>query len=60
MDTAGFTVYIKTEDVETYIKIAKYVETKLDTLNYELDRPLPEGKNKILIGLMKDILDGKW
>ena len=28
---------------------------KLDLiLNYELDRPLPKGKNKKVIGLMKD------
>ena len=28
-------------------------------LNYELDKPLLKGKNKILIGLMKDELGGK-
>ena len=26
--------------------IAEDVETRLDTSNYELDRPLPKGKNK--------------
>ena len=31
---------------------------KLDS-NYELDRPLPKGKNKKVIGLMKDELGGK-
>ena len=51
MDTAGFTVYIKTEDIETYVEITKYVETNLDAWNYELDGPLPRGKNKILIGV---------
>ena len=29
------------------------------TSNYELDRPLPKGKNKKLVGLMKDELGGK-
>ena len=27
--------------------------------NYEVDRPLPTGKNKKVIGLMKDELGGK-
>ena len=56
MDTAGFIVYIK-QDI--YAEIAKDVETKFDISNYELDKPLPRGKNKIAIGLMKDILDGQ-
>ena len=38
--------------------IAEDVETRSDSSNYKLDRPLPIGKNKI-IGLMKDELDGK-
>ena len=29
------------------------VETRFDTSNYELGRPLPKGKNKV-IGLIKD------
>ena len=29
-----------------YKDIAKDIETRFDTSNYELDRPLPEGKNK--------------
>ena len=44
MDTDSFIVYIKTED--NYIDIPKDVETRFDTSNYELDRPLSEGKNK--------------
>ena len=52
IDTDSFIVYIKTEEI--YIDIEKYVETRFDTLNYELDRPLPKGKNKKVIGLMKD------
>ena len=35
------------------------VETRFDTLNYELDRLLPKGKNKNAIWLMKNKLCGK-
>ena len=38
--------------------IAEDVETRFDTSNYELDRPLPKGKNKV-IGLVKVELCGK-
>ena len=48
MDTHSFIVYIKTDDI--YKEIAEDVETKFDTSNYELDRPLPKGKNKKVIG----------
>ena len=44
MDPDSFIVYIKTEDI--YADIVKDVETRFDTSNYELDRPLPKGKNK--------------
>ena len=54
MDTHRFIVYIKTEDI--YSDIAKVVETKFDTSNYELDRLLPKGKNKNVIGVIKDKL----
>ena len=53
----SFIVYIKTGDI--YIGIAEDVETRFDTSNYELDRPLPKGKNKKVIGLMKDKLGRK-
>ena len=33
--------------------------TRFDTSNYESDRPLPKGKNKNVIGLMRDELGGK-
>ena len=33
------------------------MQTKLDSLNYELGRPLPKGKNKK--GLIRDELGGK-
>ena len=43
MDTDSFILHIKTDDV--YTDIAKDVETRFDTSNYELDRPYPKGKN---------------
>ena len=42
MDTCSFTVYIKTEDI--YVDIAKVVEKRFNTSNYELDTPLHKGK----------------
>ena len=48
---------IKTNDF--YEDIANYDENRFDTLNYEVNRPLPMGKNKKVIGLMKDELVGK-
>ena len=44
MDTDSFIVYIKTDDICK--DIAEDVETRFDTSNYELDRPLSKGKNK--------------
>ena len=38
---------------------AEDVETRFDTSNYELCRPLPKGKNKEATGLMKDELGGR-
>ena len=52
-----FIVYRKTDDI--YKDIAEDVETRFDTLNFELDRPLPNGKNENVIGLMKGELGGK-
>ena len=40
MDTDSFIVYIKTDDI--YKDIAKDVETRFDTSNYELDHCLKE------------------
>ena len=57
MDTDSFIIHIKTEDF--YKDIANDVEKRFDTLNYEVSRPLPTGKNKKVIGLMKDELGGK-
>ena len=57
MATNSFIVYIKTDDI--YKDVAKDVETRFDTSNYKLERPLPKGKNKKGIGLTKDELDKK-
>ena len=57
MGTDSFTVYIKTDDI--YENIAEDVETRFDTSNYELERPLPKEKNQKVIELMKDELGGK-
>ena len=57
MDTDSFIMYIKREDF--YEDIANDVEKRFDTSNYKVDRPLPTGKNKKVIGLMKDELGGK-
>ena len=42
MDTDSLIVYIKTDDI--YKDIAEDIETRFGTSNYELDRPLPNGK----------------
>ena len=57
MDARSFIVYMKTEDI--YSVIAKYIKTRFDTSNYELGSPLPKGKNKKVLGLVKNILRGK-
>ena len=57
MDTDSFVMNIKAEDF--YKDIANNVGKRFDTSNYEVDRPLPTGKNKNVIGLMKDELGGK-
>ena len=54
MDTDSFIMNIKTEDF--YKDIANDVEKRFVTSNYEVDRPLSTGKNKKVIGLMKDEL----
>ena len=57
MDTDSFIMNIKTEDF--YKDIANDIEKRFDTSNYACDRPLPTGKNKKVIGLMKDELGGR-
>ena len=57
MDTDSLIYSIKTE--EFYADIADDVETRFDTSGYVPDRPLPVGRNKKVIGLMKDELGGE-
>ena len=57
MDTDSFTIKVKTNDF--YKDISNDVENRFDTSNYEVNRPLPTGKNKKIIGLMMDELGGK-
>ena len=57
MDTDSFIMNIKTNDF--YKDISNDVENGFDTSNYEVKRPLPTGKSKKVIGLMKDELGGK-
>ena len=56
-DTDTFIINIKTNDF--YEDIYDDVERKFDTSNYEVKRPLPIGKNKKVIDLMKDELSLK-
>ena len=57
MDTDSFIMNIKTNDF--YKDISYDVDKRFDTSNYKVNRPLPTGKNKKVIGLMKDELGGK-
>ena len=56
MDTDSFIHSISTEDF--YEDIANDVQSRFDTSGYNVDRPLPIGLNKKVIGLMKDELGG--
>ena len=57
MDTGSFIINIKTEGF--YEDIANDVEKRFDTSNYDVNRLLPKGRNKKVVGLMKDELEGK-
>ena len=57
MDTDSFIIYIKTKDV--YEDIADDIEKRFHTSKFEINRPLPKGKNENVTGLMKDELGGK-
>ena len=57
MDMDSFIMIIKTNDF--YKGISDDVDNRFDTVNYEVKRPLPIGKNKNFIGLMKDELGGE-
>ena len=51
MDTNSFVAYIKTNDI--FKNFAEGLEIRFDTSNYELNIPLPKGKSKKVIGVMK-------
>ena len=57
MDTNSFIAHIKTNYIDK--DITEDVETRFDASNFELDRPFTKRKNEIVIGLMKDEIDGK-
>ena len=54
MNTDSFIVHVKIDDI--YKDIAENVEIRFDISNFEIDKPLPKGKKKKVIGLMKDEL----
>ena len=57
MDTDSFIMNTKTNDFYKYI--SDDVDNRFDTSNYGVNRPLPIGKNKKVIGLIKDELGGE-
>ena len=57
MDTDSLIYNIETKDF--YKDIAEDVPARFDTSGYNLNRPLPVGLNKLVIGLMKDELRGE-
>ena len=57
MDTDSFTINIKTKDV--YKDWLMMLKKRFGTSNYEVNRPLPTGKNKKVIALIKDKLRRK-
>ena len=57
MDIDSLIVHVKADGV--YKDITEDVETRFDTSNFEIDRPLPKEKKKKIIGLMKNKLDGQ-
>ena len=54
MNTDSFIIYIKTKDV--YEDIANNVKKRFDLSNFEINRSLPNGNKKNVIGLIKDEL----
>ena len=59
MDTESFIFHVETEDF--YKDISNDVDNRFDTSAYskDLNRSLPIGKNKKLLGMMKNELCGK-
>ena len=54
IDTDSFIFHVETEDI--YKDIVEEVEKRFDTSSFELYRILPKGKNRKVIGLIKDKL----
>ena len=54
MDADSFIVHAKTDD--TYQDIAEDIEKRFYNSKYEIGKPLPKGRNKKVIELMKDEL----
>ena len=50
-------IHVKTDDI--YNNIAEDVEARFDTFSCKLNRPLPKGKKKKVMGIMKCKLGGK-
>ena len=57
MEIDSLIVNVETDDI--YKDIAEDVKTRFDTSNFEINRSLPNGKNKKVIGLIKDELGGQ-
>ena len=57
-NTDSFIAGAKTDDI--YRDIVEDVKIRFDTSNFEIDRSLPKGKNKKVLGLMKDELGGQF
>ena len=57
MGRDSFIAHVKMKDI--YNDISEDVEKRFDTSNYGVDRPLPTGINKKLLGLMQDESRGK-
>ena len=57
MDKCSFIVHVKTHYI--YKDIREDAERGFETSNFEINKPLPKGKTKKMIGLMKDKLSGK-
>ena len=59
----NYTTWIQTSSLfifeDVYQDIASNVEKRFDTSNYEVNKSLLTGKNKKVIGLMKEKLGGK-
>ena len=57
MDLSNCIFHVRTDNI--YKDIVEDVEARFDASSYELERPLSKGKNKKIIGLIKDELGRK-